>query len=466
MLNDFNKIKFNNFFNQTSRTLEVNRIYPRSNNYRINNDKVISYVVSDLISETYLPHLDSYISNLKYSIARCNLVARDLANYYSVKHDVGLSASREIVAKIFNKVFDKHFELFESEIEKKIFVLMFKKVINYSNISVFTDRVKSKKIAYIYGIDHGLLIQSLHLSERFETSSYLPVPSTTIIKKAGRTGLRRTGMIGVGPSYYKDVIISNNIVFYKKDDSYAILAVLYLDESKINFSNGFETKDELLEFYLYQRLPNSWFKVFIDIDVLLNPPESCITLIRNLKREILDFKGEVVLGDGRKEFVDNFKISKLKTFKTLADKLNFSKKIIDEINQAIPSTTDYEHLKLDNTVKVLEKYNTDVEKVIAENKKVKEETKIVVETIVPDNLDELMAFAELISFEPNEQPQPAVDRQQDEDEDLDDEEYEEDNEETSSLPFPTYNVAVDAVVPITPDMIRETLNDLTRNDNS
>ena len=101
---------------------------------------------------------------------------------------------------------------------------------------------------------------------------------------------------------------------------------------------------------------------------------------------------DIVLGDGEEEFSKNFKVSYVRNLKTLKEKLDFENKFFATILSHYP-LYDKSEYDLENCKKVLEKFTIENEPVVTITPTVvqSEET--------PDNLSELLAFAEYIQNE-------------------------------------------------------------------
>jgi hypothetical protein len=379
---------------------------------------------------------DDLIEHLLQSIISCSLSQIFIRYYNDVNRNEEQIPSpilRNKVIDIYRKVIRKKCESFENEEQKKTFILLFAQRISsfgfsyssYSNdklvIRNIVKRVKDSLVDILSCYTYESEVDYVKFYHSIDTT----VSGQQYRRNPGLTDIKKGNFVKIFPN----TVLAQRISFFKKDDNYGILSFSFIDRSKMiyheesKYSFTYTSWFEYIDYILRGNVPKHCFTHFFDRDSFLNPlPENANFIKILIKR--LDSNQEVILGDGLQEFSNNFNFTYLKQFKTLKEKTEFSNKILKEILDSLKGG-NISYLSLEETKKKVDEYNS-----IFEQQVEKKEVAILTEE-VPANLDELMRFAELMSFEP------------DDTENNDGEEYSDDEEELSEREMPEVEVNVD-----------------------
>lgn len=346
---------------------------------------------------------DHLIEHLLFNIVTFNL-SQIFSCYYNDKNpNQGLTPSmlRAKVVDIYRKVVRKKCESFENEEQKKVFILLFAHQVTIFGISTSSYRndkiVMENLIRKVKENTENTLSDFVYenLTDYSRYSYVINTNGAQLRRKPGLADIKRGDTTKVFPN----TILANRISFFKKDDKYGILSFSFIDRDKmihhenIKYSYTYTNWFEYLDYILRGNVPKHSFTHFFDIDTFLNPSLEHANFIKTLIKR-LDPNQEIILGDGLQEFSNNFNYTSLRQFKTLKEKTEFINKVMKEILDTL-KVRDISYLSLEEAKKKADEYNS------AFKQEVKKEAVIVTEE-VPANLDELMRFAELMSFEPDE----------------------------------------------------------------
>ena len=365
---------------------------------------------------------DHLIEHLLFNIVTFNL-SQIFSRYYNDKNpNQGLTPSmlRAKVVDIYRKVVRKKCESFETEEQKKVFILLFAQQFATFGLSASiysNDKFVIRNLVKRIKDNTENVLSDYTFENRINYSRYSYVINTNsaqLRRKPGLADIKR----GETTKVFPNTILANRISFFKKNDKYGILSFCFIDRSKMiyheenKYSFTYNSWFEYLDYILRGNVPKHCFTHFFDRDAFLNPSPEHTNFIKTLIKR-LDLNQEVILGDGLQEFSNNFNYTSLRQFKTLKEKTEFINKVMKEILDTL-KVKDISYLSLEEAKKKADEYNS------AFKQEVKKEAVVLTEE-VPSNLDELMRFAELMSFEPDEGSPVTQDV-----------EFEEDNEEELS----------------------------------
>lgn len=421
------------------------------NTNRANTSSSYVYHYLGMFNEVSSDHL---IEHLLFNIATFNL-SQIFSRYYSDKNpNKGLTPSmlRGKVIDIYRKVVRKKCESFETEEQKKVFIILFAHQVTIFGIS--TSAYRNDKLA-MRNLIHRVKENTEstlndcvyeNLTDYSRYSFVINTNSAQLRRNPGLADIKRGDTTKVFPN----TVLSNRISFFKKDDKYGILSFSFIDRDKmirhesIKYSYTYTTWFEYLDYILRGNVPKHCFTHFFDRDAFLNPSPEHANFIKTLIKR-LDPNQEVILGDGLQEFSNNFNYTYLRQFKTLKEKTEFINKVMKEILDNL-KVKDISYLSLEEAKKKVDEYNSSFKE------EVKKEAVVVTEE-VPANLDELMRFAELMSFEPNEGRQE-TDNDQEELSERETPEMEE-LHPRPSLPYPPSGGIIESELPQTPSELSD-----------
>jgi hypothetical protein len=379
---------------------------------------------------------DYLIEHLLKSLVTYNLSQIFIRYYKDINRSEDQMSYSNLQLKLFNvykKVIEKKCESFENEDQKKTFILLFVQItssVGFSYSSYNNDKLGIRNLVKrvkdsLVNILSDYTFESNVDYVKFYYSIDTTVSSQQYRRNPGLTDIKTGNSVKIFPN----TVLAQRISFFKKDDNYGILSFSFIDRSKMihheesKYSFTYTSWFEYIDYILRGNVPKHCFTHFFDRDSFLNPlPENANFIKILIKR--LDSNQEVILGDGLQEFSNNFNFTYLKQFKTLKEKTEFFNKVLKEMLDSLKGG-NISYLSLEEAKKKVDEYNS-----IFEQQVEKKEVAILTEE-VPANLDELMRFAELMSFEP------------DDTENNDGEEYSDDEEELSEREIPEVEVNVD-----------------------